>query len=47
MTLARDLEILSRAGYVTREVQPVDMFPQTPHMENIALLERTGESAKS
>ena len=39
-TLARDLDILSRVGYRTREVQPVDMFPQTPHIENIALLTR-------
>jgi 23S rRNA (uracil1939-C5)-methyltransferase len=38
-TLARDLDILSRLGYLTRETQPVDMFPQTPHLENVALLE--------
>ena len=39
-TLARDLDQLSRLGYQTTEVQPVDMFPQTPHVENVALLER-------
>jgi 23S rRNA (uracil1939-C5)-methyltransferase len=39
-TLARDLDILSRMGYQTREVQPVDMFPQTSHIENVALLTR-------
>jgi len=39
-TLARDLDILSRIGYACHEVQPVDMFPQTPHVENVALLER-------
>lgn len=39
-TLARDLAILARLGYRTREVQPVDMFPQTPHVENVALLVR-------
>lgn len=39
MTLARDLDILARLGYRTLEIQPVDMFPQTPHVENVALLE--------
>lgn len=38
-TLARDLDILSRLGYSCSRVQPVDMFPQTPHVENVALLE--------
>lgn len=39
-TLARDLDILGGLGYACRELQPVDMFPQTPHVENVALLER-------
>ena len=39
-TLARDLDILSRLGYRTREVHPVDMFPQTVHVEDVVLLER-------
>ncbi|WP_439879870.1 23S rRNA (uracil(1939)-C(5))-methyltransferase RlmD [Pontibacter sp. MBLB2868] len=36
-TQARDLELLSAKYDVTR-VQPVDMFPQTHHVENIVLL---------
>ncbi|MBR2215480.1 MAG: 23S rRNA (uracil(1939)-C(5))-methyltransferase RlmD [Selenomonadaceae bacterium] len=39
-TLARDLKILQGLGYQTKEVQPVDMFPQTTHVECVALLTR-------
>ncbi len=41
-TLSRDLDILAGLGYQTREIQPVDMFPQTTHVENVALLMRKG-----
>lgn len=37
-TLARDLNILETLGYNTVEIQPVDMFPQTGHVENVAKL---------
>lgn len=39
-TLARDLKILDELGYKTEKVQPVDMFPQTAHIENVAKLVR-------
>jgi 23S rRNA (uracil1939-C5)-methyltransferase len=35
---ARDLQMLS-AIYDIKKIQPVDMFPQTTHIENVALLE--------
>ncbi len=40
-TLARDIAVLSGAGYRLSQVQPVDMFPQSYHIETVSLLERT------
>lgn len=38
-TLARDIDILQKNGYQVLYVQPVDMFPQTYHIESIAFLQ--------
>ena len=39
-SLARDLAYLTRHGYQLGEVQPVDMFPHTLHVENVVSLSR-------
>ena len=39
-THARDITSLVRGGYRVRRAAIVDMFPQTYHIESIALLER-------
>ena len=41
-TLAPNAAQLVEAGWTLRRVRPVDMFPQTHHVESVALLERTG-----
>jgi 23S rRNA (uracil1939-C5)-methyltransferase len=38
-TQARDLAMMMEQ-YDIKEIQPVDMFPQTAHVENVVLLER-------
>lgn len=42
-TLARDLGILKELGYKTVEIQPVDMFPMTAHVETVVLITRVKE----
>jgi 23S rRNA (uracil1939-C5)-methyltransferase len=39
-TLARDMRILADGGYSVSEVQLVDMFPQTAHVETVTLMSR-------
>ncbi len=41
-TLAPNAAQLVEAGYTLRRVKPVDMFPQTPHIECVALFEKGG-----
>jgi 23S rRNA (uracil1939-C5)-methyltransferase len=40
VTLARDLKSLAEAGYYLAELHMVDMFPQTFHLETVAVLRR-------
>ncbi len=42
-SLARDLRLLLDAGYAVQRVQPLDMFPQSGHVESVALLSRQEE----
>ena len=40
-TLARDLKaVLADGRYVIKSVQPVDLFPQTYHVETVTILEK-------
>ena len=39
-TLARDAKLFAELGYKTEKIQPVDLFPQTYHVECVALLRR-------
>jgi 23S rRNA (uracil1939-C5)-methyltransferase len=39
-TLCRDLADLTNAGFTIKKIQPIDMFPQTHHIETVVLLDR-------
>ena len=40
-TFARDARHLVENGYLLHEVQPVDLFPQTYHVESVAVFVRS------
>ena len=40
-TMIRDLQLFQEQGYEFDRIDPVDMFPQTPHVESVTVLERT------
>ncbi len=42
-TLARDCKYLAAHGFVLTAVQPVDMFPQTCHVETVVLMSRVNK----
>ena len=42
-TQARDLQLMDN-HYKVAAVQPVDMFPHTPHVENVVLLEKRSDA---
>ena len=44
MTLARDLGLLMAASYKVVSVTPIDMFPQTFHIETVTILQRSGSN---
>ncbi len=39
-TQARDVQYLTKHGYKIMNMQPVDLFPHTDHVENIALIQK-------
>ena len=42
-TLARDLKRICAAGYLCARIQPVDMFPQSGHVETVVLMSKVKE----
>lgn len=43
-TLARDVAYLTKCGYMAQKIQPADMFPNTLHVETVAVLSRKSAS---
>jgi len=46
-SLARDVARITPHGYAVRSMQPVDMFPHTPHVETVVVLDRANEDRRS
>ena len=46
VTQERDIKFLTKHGYKVEEIQPVDMFPKTVHVECVALMPRVKERAQ-
>jgi 23S rRNA (uracil1939-C5)-methyltransferase len=38
-TLARDLAAMQKGGYTVQTIHPLDMFPQTCHLESVVMLQ--------
>ncbi len=47
VTLARDIALLVMGGYRVTRVEPLDMFPQTHHVECVVTLERADERSSA
>lgn len=45
-TLAPNLRQMADSGYVLRRVRPVDMFPHTPHIESVAMLDLVDDARR-
>ncbi len=45
-TLAPNLKQMAESGYALRRVRPVDMFPHTPHIETVAVLDLVDDAKR-
>lgn len=45
-TLARDAKLFTAGGYAIQTIQPIDMFPQTYHVESVVLMTNCGRKGK-
>jgi len=46
VTLARDLEFIVKNGYKVNKMIPVDMFPNTSHVETIIMMTKCGSEGE-